>query len=440
MPEKKRKRLKMVDRVMIEDLLREGRNLNYIAEKVGVTWAAIAYEVKTYRTSDTNRFKFNTDRNLCVRQGECQIEELCGMKCKKRCAVCNSYNCNRTCAEFTSTGECPDLRKAPYVCNNCNGRFGYGCNYLYVFYDARAAEDEARWKRITARRGIDITEEKLKEMVATIKPLLRKGQSLEHIWQTHSGEFPVSPRTFYRWINLGILDIINLELPKKVKYKQRKKKLAEPPFRSTMVGKTYEDFLKLPVEEQLSVVEMDCVCGQARDEQVILTLYFRRYCFQLMILLAAKTQETVARTLDHLQMICGKETFTMHFKNILTDRGSEFLNASLLETGIDGEKRCSVYYCDAMKSGQKGGCERNHAEIRKIIPKGTSLDDFIPLEIAYVCSHVNSYIRPALGGVSPYSLASKVLPKALLDELGIEHVDPDDVILKPNLFKALGLR
>lgn len=54
-------------------------------------------------------------------------------------------------------------------------------------------------------------------MVAVVKPLMRKGQSLSHIWQTHGSEFPIGARTFYRYINLGILDICNLELPKKVK-------------------------------------------------------------------------------------------------------------------------------------------------------------------------------------------------------------------------------
>jgi IS30 family transposase len=159
-----------------------------------------------------------------------------------------------------------------------------------------------------------------------------------------------------------------------------------------------------------------------------------------MMLLPAKTQSEVAKALDELEMLVGKDGFKAHFNTILTDRGSEFLDAELLERSIDGEKRCSVYYCDPLQSGQKGGCEKNHVELRKIIPKGTSLKDLTPTELSHICSHVNSYTRPSLGGKSPYELASAVLPESLLKGLGLEFIAPEDVIMRPSLLKELGLR
>lgn len=88
-----------------------------------------------------------------------------------------------------------------------------------------------------------------------------------------------------------------------------------------------------------------------------------------------------------------------------------------------------------MKSGQKGACEKNHVELRKILPKGTSFQDLTPRDVAIISSHVNSYTRPALGGVAPLTLASQVLPSDLIDGLGIEPIPPDDVMLKPKLIK-----
>lgn len=86
-----------------------------------------------------------------------------------------------------------------------------------------------------------------------------------------------------------------------------------------------------------------------------------------------------------------------------------------------------------MKSGQKGRCEKNHVELRKILPKGTSFKNLTARKLAVVCSHVNSYGRPSLGGASPYQLAGQVLPADLIDGLGIERIEPKDVTMKPTI-------
>ena len=72
-------------------------------------------------------------------------------------------------------------------------------------------------------------------------------------------------------------------------------------------------------------------------------------------------------------------------------------------------------------------------ELRKVLPKGTSVDLLTEQDVAKLCSHVNSYTRPALGSKSPMELARLILPGDLIDGLGIEYVPPDDVVLKPSL-------
>jgi IS30 family transposase len=271
--------------------------------------------------------------------------------------------------------------------------------------------------------------------VERVKPLLKKGQSLEHIWDTHPGLFPCSARTFYRWINLGVLDVLAIDLPKKVSYRIRKKRKGTDTVRSDLTGHTYDCFSALPLEQQISCVEMDCVCGKRSDKTAILTLYFRRLGFQLMYLIARHDQEHVAKALDTIEEIIGSKEFKRFFQVILTDRGSEFLDTARLERSLDGTRRCTVYYCDPMCSGQKGGCEKNHVELRKIIPKGTSLDCLSARDISIACSHVNSYARASLGAVDPYTLAQAVLPQQLFDGFGLEHIAPEDVMLKPGLLQ-----
>lgn len=188
MPDKKKgRRLKASGRIMIEDCLRDGDSLSMIARRIGFSWAAAAHEAKAYRSPDTKRPQARYDRNLCTRSVECQVTDICWLGCEGRCAACESHNCNRGCPDFEQTGQCPRLSRAPYVCNSCQRRFGYGCGYQYVFYDARAADEEARWRRSSTRQGINCTEEQLKGMVAVIKPLLRKGQSLEHSGRPTAG-------------------------------------------------------------------------------------------------------------------------------------------------------------------------------------------------------------------------------------------------------------
>ena len=94
-----------------------------------------------------------------------------------------------------------------------------------------------------------------------------------------------------------------------------------------------------------------------------------------------------------------------------------------------------MYYCDSMKSGQKGSCEKNHVELHKVIPKGSSFAQLTPAKLSVVCSHVNSYGRPRFGGASPLQLASQVVPTELLDGLSIGLVPIEDVMMKPGLIE-----
>lgn len=103
-----------------------------------------------------------------------------------------------------------------------------------------------------------------------------------------------------------------------------------------------------------------------------------------------------------------------------------------IEGGLDGTKRTSLYYCNPVKPEQKGAWEKNHVELKKIIPKGTDLDVFEQANISLACSHVNSYMR-AGRGVAPITLVSAALPESSLENLRIATVAPDDVVMNPKL-------
>ena len=96
---------------------------------------------------------------------------------------------------------------------------------------------------------------------------------------------------------------------------------------------------------------------------------------------------------EGVQAVLGADGARRVFRAVLTDNGAEFSDeaaiAALLGEG-PGETR--LFYCDPRRSDQKGACERNHVEIRKLLPKGRGLrfDRLVPADLALAMSHVNS--------------------------------------------------
>ena len=120
---------------------------------------------------------------------------------------------------------------------------------------------------------------------------------------------------------------------------------------------------------------------------------------------------------------------------ILTDRGSEFGDPDALETGITGIQRSSIYYCDPMQSGQKGGLEQAHTMLRMVLPKGTSFEFLTQWDVNLIVNHINSTPRESLGGRTPYSVALKTLGEKVLNAFQLRPIAPDEVNLTPKLIR-----
>jgi IS30 family transposase len=433
-PTRKNGKLNAADRHFIERSIDERIRISEIAARLGVSISTVIREIKTNGTTENVSYLAVNTRNVCVKRKHCSVMCLCDNGCLVKCSKCKEWKCNVLCPQFEPE-TCKSLDKPPYCCNTCHRRYGAGCEYEYRFYDAKVANELSMKRRVEARRGIDRSEQELLEMARSIKPLLAKGQSPQAIWTALGDKLPISPRTFYRYVEMGVFeDILNINLPRKVRFKVRKYARKADSHKVDLTGRTYDDFASLAFSEQMDAVEMDLVVSAYGSSKAILTLLFRRFSLQLMVLLPDKSQESVAKALDMIEEEIGIRQFRKWFGVILTDRGSEFLDYKLLEKSVRRKKtRCKVYYCEPMKSGQKGRCEKNHVELRKILPKGTCFENLDAYKLAVVCSHVNSYSRPSLGGASPLQLAMHSLPKGLLDLLGVEYVPPEEVVMKPSL-------
>ena len=121
---------------------------------------------------------------------------------------------------------------------------------------------------------------------------------------------------------------------------------------------------------------------------------------------------------------------------ILTDRGVEFGKPEDLETGIEGIQRTSIYYCDPMRSGQKGGIEEAHTMLRMVLPKGTSFSFLTQYDVRTIVNHINSTPRASLNGKTPYQAALDDYGEDVLKALQLRPIAPDDVNLTPKLIRC----
>ena len=330
---------------------------------------------------------------------------------------------------------CPKLLSWPYCCNGCRFR-SYHCTYKwrceYLAADAQAFADE---DQVEPRRGVDMERERFELAVSLIRSDLARGLSPQQIADCRHGLVGVSKSTIYRWVEEGYGGMSNAELRRKVGYKPRARREGR---RATHHGpeRSYQAFLALPEEERARACEMDTVVGGATDSQCLLTLMSRACRVQIPLLMAARTKAATVARLDDVERAVGLEGFRRLLGLVLTDNGGEFEDAEGIERSCtrEGERRCRVYYCDPMRSDQKGACERNHVEVRKLLPKGRgiSFDDLDEVDAWFVGSMVNSEPRPSLMGLSPLALlraAEPAIADAVADALGIVEVPYDQLDL-----------
>lgn len=362
---------------------------------------------------------------------------------RSQSSVADEVRRNRTIARGPAKGgrvesapeaACARLRRWPHVCNGCNKR-RYHCSMPFrCEYSAARAQAIADATLSGSRRGVDRPEAEFERIAAAIRADLARGLSPAQISAGRVGEFSASPSTIYRWIARGYAGMSNMELRRKVGYKVRKKAAPRP----TAHGpeRSFAAFSALSGGEREAACEVDTVIGKSSDRQCVLTLYLRCCRAQVLLLLPEKSSSAVAAALDMLEGAIGKAAFQRMFGLILTDNGTEFSDwRSLEKSCLPGKgARCRVYYCDVRQSQQKGGCERNHVELRKLLPKrrGISFDDLEPADMAAAMSQLNSEPRPSMAFMTPAAALAAAFGDdghALMGALGIEEVPYAELLM-----------
>ncbi|MCQ2081568.1 MAG: IS30 family transposase [Lachnospiraceae bacterium] len=427
---KNQKHLTLTDRARIQNYLEEGYSIRYIAGRLDRSPSTISREIKNHLIIKSPRICDCTFLSTCTQRHVCGSQS-----CNKKCKQCSKAK--KKCQDYTKSFCDILIENKNHLCNNCKKK-PY-CNYEQQIYNAEKSQIIYIDTLTNSRNGFDCTGEELKAINDIVSPLIKQGQSLYHIVQSHKEELPVSESTLRRLIHSSELDARNIDMrsvvQRKLKPRKRIDREKHNKYRLSKIGHSYTDFLKYKSENNdIFIVQMDCVEGCKDSHTVLLTLHFPLFHMQLALILEEHTSACVVNALDKIEWSLGGELFKKCFPVILTDNGHEFADIDAIEKSVFGGKRTKVFYCEPMRSNEKGACENNHKYIRYVIPKGISMDGYSQSQISLMMNHINSTKRPSLLDKTPYDLAMNVLPEDFFILLGLEKIPADKVILKPSLF------
>lgn len=327
--------------------------------------------------------------------------------------------------------EACDILKKRLVCNFCKNK-GY-CSKRKLYYNSKLANEKYLINLKDSRVGVNIKPEVVEEIERSIVPLIKnKKQSINQVHITHKDILFFSVPTLYRYIDLGVLSLTNLDLPKKVKYKPRKDTEEREHKRELALlnGRKIDDYFNyLSKHKNCSRLQLDTVIGTQTSSKVLLTLIIVETNFMFIRLLDKKNIESVNKQFDIFKNKLGIKLYAKLFETVLTDNGSEFYDPLHIEIDYNtGEKIANVFYCKPYSSWQKGCIEKNHEFIRKVFPKGTNFDNFNDNIIFKLESNINNIPRKKFKGKSPYQLTNKLYPE-LIDILKYPFITSDDITL-----------
>ena len=390
------------DRKNIEDGLNDNKSINQIAKEICRSHSTILREI------DRNKVYFQPKQYGTYKN--------------------NNYDRDISCER---------LSKSPYVCNGCKSRSG--CRKERWTYYARNANDSYKEVKSEARKGINLTPEEVYNINITLAPLIKKGQTINHLYINHPDILDFSKPSFYNYVNNGVFEFGPLDFPRIVKYKKRKNsnKRRTRKEREILIGRTHDEFIEyISNNPDLNIVEMDTVEGLKEESDCFLTLFWRKSKFMLIFKLESQTTEEVTRIFEILQQLIPYDDYKRLFQVILTDNGHEFFDVQNIEyMHSTGEYVTKLFFCDPHMSCQKGMLEKNHEFIRYILPKGSSFKNITQEDCDLFMNNINSLCRDSLNGKSPYESMLFICDEYILKLLNCYYIQPDEVILNDSLLK-----
>ena len=213
----------------------------------------------------------------------------------------------------------------------------------------------------------------------------------------------VCTKTLYNYIDLGLLEVKNVDLPMKLRRNTKPRRVQT---NKRKLGTSIEERPEaILTREEFGHWEIDTVIGtKDKNDSVLLTLAERQTRHYMVRKIASKTAGAVQKELLNLKEYFG-DKFNRVFKSITSDNGLEFAELHKIEEQLN----VKVYFTHPYASYERGTNERHNGLLRRFIPKGDAINNYNRDEIAFIEDWCNTLPRKILGYRTPEELFEKQL-------------------------------
>ena len=276
-------------------------------------------------------------------------------------------------------------------------------------YKAKAGEKKYKENRRSSTRKYRCLE--TVPFLRYVEKMVREEEwSLDACWghALESGLFRreemVCTKTLYNYVDLGLIDLKNIDLPEKVSRNTKKRKVHKD---KKKLGDSI-DLREESVEDRKDFGnwEIDSVLGKKQPkEPCVMTLTERKLRVSIWLKLPNHSADAMMEAMEKLKAEYGAH-FSSVFQSITADNGSEFTRLSELK-----ENDVKVYFAHPYSSWERGTNECHNRMLRRFIPKGKSIADYSEEDIQFFADRINALPRKILGYRTPEELFEQELDR-----------------------------
>lgn len=213
-----------------------------------------------------------------------------------------------------------------------------------------------------------------------------------------AAEAMVCTKTLYNYIDRGMLEIKNIDLPQRISRKTKRKRVRE---NKRILGRSIGDRPEsVNSREEFGHWETDLVIGsKSKSDNALLVLLERKTRYYTVLRLPNKEADSVQEAFEKIRSALG-DKFGRVFKTITTDNGSEF--ARLAE--LNNFTEAGVFFTHPYTSCEKGSIENHNGLLRRFIRKGKTIKDYSDEDILFAEMWANQLPRKILAYKTPEEL------------------------------------
>jgi len=258
-------------------------------------------------------------------------------------------------------------------------------------YEKNRANCGPKFKLLACSKFIAFLEESFYEKTHSIDAICGRAK----LHNLFSKDEMLCTKTVYTYIDLGLMNICNIDLPIKVRINTKKKRTRK--YKKVLGRSISERPSEINDRSEFGHWEIDSVIGKkTKGEPTLMTITERKTRKELIRKVPDQSSKSIMEALKTLAMDAG-DLFSTVFKSITADNGSEFSKLSNLEE-ITGT---IIYFAHPYTSSERGTNERHNGLIRRFIPKGKSLLNYSIDDIAKVQNWCNTLPRKILNYLTP---------------------------------------